>query len=504
MNKREWIDELKKINNAYKIEEKGLINSYLNEDFHLNKIFNTLLKDEVEMESKILKETIVQLKNSIGDVYSFFKGNSNTKIRNYDIRGKIYKIEEAIGKNRCEFRNKFESLLIEEEKLEIELAEFEEIFNLNEKIEDDGNGNSEEQENVLPNKKSNISKNDKIDEYISHIMNSAHIVFDELSSEEVYKVVNRMQFKDSEDIKSKINIIDQIIDKNLGGINLTWQARDQQEFLKLRASHNLKINTFEFLNDLENALPFLPKTELKNHIKIFNKYYLINELKKKLINHYKQLKIDKEETEKTKMLEQINNVKRPSTANINVNKKSLVNENKTKLEEWKKQKLAEKKEKYEEDLRREQENKEKEKLKYIEKANIIKPMIEEYKKNKNLIENTFENSNLNQNKVEINQIDLERIKEKNDKLVEKKMLIIKTKSLNNIKKAENYTKYKLKKMESMDVVPSKLTEKTKGFESKQRKKYDSNNEQKKDAHTMANNVLGRMTRAVPEWRKALV
>ena len=84
------------------------------------------------------------------------------------------------------------------------------------------------------------------------------------------------------------------------------------------------------------------------------------------------------------------------------------------------------------------------------------------------------------------------------------MLLVKSKSFSVIKKAESYTKYKLKKMEKMEKIQPMLLEKTEGFENKQRKKFDKNSENIKDAHTMANNVLGRMTRAVPQWRKSLI
>ena len=84
------------------------------------------------------------------------------------------------------------------------------------------------------------------------------------------------------------------------------------------------------------------------------------------------------------------------------------------------------------------------------------------------------------------------------------MLIVKSKSLNMIKKAESYTKYKIKKMDELDKIQPQLLVKTENFENKQRKKFDKSKDHKKDAFTMANNVLGRMTRAVPQWRKGLI
>jgi len=54
----------------------------------------------------------------------------------------------------------------------------------------------------------------------------------------------------------------------------------------------------------------------------------------------------------------------------------------------------------------------------------------------------------------------------------------------------------------MAKVESKLEYKTTAVIQKQRNKHDF--QSNKDACTMANNVLGRMSRAVPEWRKSLV
>ena len=55
----------------------------------------------------------------------------------------------------------------------------------------------------------------------------------------------------------------------------------------------------------------------------------------------------------------------------------------------------------------------------------------------------------------------------------------------------------------MKYIPSKLKESTTQSKNRKREKFDANKEQKKDAFTMANNVLGRTTRAIPTWRQGL-
>ena len=61
--------------------------------------------------------------------------------------------------------------------------------------------------------------------------------------------------------------------------------------------------------------------------------------------------------------------------------------------------------------------------------------------------------------------------------------------------------YKLKNMEKYAQVETKFDKPSEIEERKKRKKHDYVNN--KDACTMAGNVLGRMTRAIPMWRQGL-
>ncbi len=62
-------------------------------------------------------------------------------------------------------------------------------------------------------------------------------------------------------------------------------------------------------------------------------------------------------------------------------------------------------------------------------------------------------------------------------------------------------KFKIKKEKELEKVESKLNVQTEAIKEKQRKKHDYKSN--KVADTMGGNVLGRMARAVPEWRKGL-
>lgn len=501
LNKKEWMTEYKRICSTFKQEEKQLIGSYLAEDFHLHKIFN-VNKEEVDNENKILQESMKSLKMSINDIYSYYKGHQQFK--NQDIKFKFYKIEESINKHRIDYKNRFEALLIEEEQLEKEITEFQESFD---HAETNQEGNKQDgttyygssQENVPNNNYINNAnaKTDKLDAYIEYIMNAINIAFNQFPEEEVIKIVEKID--DIDLIRNKALIIDYVIDKKLGGVNLSWQAREHQDFLKVYTASNGKIDSYEFMSDLENALPFLPRSELKNHIKSYNKYIQLFELKKMLINRYKSIKSNKDKQEKEHVLENLEKNRMVNEQKKNMTNEIYSKEQKQKLEEWKQKKQQAKFEKYEENLKIEQEKQEKERQKYIERTKRVQPLLEEYKRRKSFVKQS-EKSQFYE-KPEINEIDLERIKEKSNQLIERKKSMITSKSVSKIKTAESYMKYKLKKMEQFDKIEPKLQEKTENCVNKQRKKHDYKSN--KNADSMAGNVLGHMTRAIPEWRKSL-
>lgn len=540
--KREWIEEYKKLSSNFKIDERNMIQSHLSEDYHANKIFNSLIS-EVEEEKKYVDNAIEKIKLSVNDIYAYLKGYQKGK--NLEIRQKIIKIEELINKNRMDFKNKFENLLLHEDELENELMQFESNYEFQNAISDNKH-NKEDKDNMensenfkqinannnnLDNSK-NINNQDKlnIETYIEYIFSNAfnNNIFEEYSESKTIKMVNKIT--DLSYIKDKTYLIEIMIEKNLSGSNLGWQPRDHQEFLKLRASHNNKTHTYEFLAELENTLPFIPKTELKNHIREYNRYIKLCELKKLLISRYKEIKIESDNLEKKKLLENIekqnhvnnfkNNIKVNNylKSNPNLNAKGEISESKIlsaieletqekqkKLEEWKMQKENKKRELEDQKYREEMEKKEREKYYYEEKKKMLQPHLEEYKKYKNYLKQEQEylkQQILYEKKMEINEIDLERIREKNNKILEKRLNTAKAKSVNKLKNAESYAKFKIKKMQELEKVDSKLTEQTEAIKEKQRRKHDYKTN--KIADTMGGNVLGRMARAVPDWRRGLL
>lgn len=491
INKKEWLIEYKRICNAFKTEEKQLISSYLSSDFHLQKIYSSN-KDEVEAEIKNLSNSRKGLKSAIDDIYSYYSGHG--QLKSSDIKHKFYKIEDNINKYRLDYKSRFESLLLAEDQLEKELTEFSENFGKVDQAELE-----DSQSESLVSHNNYLDKNkDKIDAYIEYIINAVNSAFNEYPIEDVAKAVEKMD--NIETIKNKTLIVDYVIDKKLGGAYLTWQPREHGDFLKVCASHNGKISTYEFISDLEGVLPFLPRSELRSHIKLYNQYLQLVELKRLLINKYKSVKAEKESRVKQALLENIEKQKVENDHKKSSTDQQYQKAQKQKVGEWKVKKSNEKQEKQEEELKLQQEIREKERIKNLERNRIVQPLIDDYKRRKSLVRQSFDKGPSCE-KVEISEIDLERIKDKNSRLLERKKSMITCKSLSKIKTAESYTKYKLKKMEEHDRIEPKIFEKTENAQNKQRKKHDYKSN--RTAESMANNVLGHVGRAVPQWRKSL-
>ena len=71
ISKTKWIDEYQKMSSQYKIEERNLIQTFLVNDYHLSKIFKSLLQDEVVNEKKTFFDTEKSIKFFATHVNSF-------------------------------------------------------------------------------------------------------------------------------------------------------------------------------------------------------------------------------------------------------------------------------------------------------------------------------------------------------------------------------------------------------------------------------------------------
>ena len=561
ISKTKWVDDLRKLVSQYKSEEFNLTQSCLQTDFHLNKIYKSLFVDDINSEYKNFNSLQKQLKFYINEAYSYIIGKKISKTENFEFQNKINKIENLILKIRNEYKIKFDSLLAEETSLEKELENYDLIFmnefakeqedklreyynsrlNKDEEMEKLNNINNQNDNmknysilNVI-NKKSafnnyikenenNLNEEEKeekklynnldmIDKYIDKIMSNVNyplygIDEEEITFNDIEKLIKKMNQNHLKIIRIKTDIINVIIEKKLGGNNQGWEPKEHEEFLKLKNSYNNKINTYEFLTSLSTTIPYIPVSELKNHINLYEKYIKINEIKKLLLNKYKEIKKKKEAEEKLKRIKKLNEEKkiREEQKKEAKNKYKIQQERRQKVMEWKQNKEKELMEKqqilFEEKKIQRQKEKEIYYINKIKNQYILEDYHRRKEKEKEEKERLIEEEKLKlaQN---INKFDIDRIKDKEDALLQKKLDAKQVKQSNKMSQEIKYQNYKIKEKQKLKYVPSKLKESTTQSKNRKREKFDPNKEQKKDACTMANNVLGRTTRAIPSWRQGL-
>ena len=574
ISKTKWVDDLRKIVSQYKSEEFNLTQSCLQTDFHLNKIYKSLLIDEINSEYKNFNSLQKQLKFYINEAYSYIVGKKISKADNFEFQNKINKIENLILKIRNEYKIKFDTLLAEETSLEKELDNYDLIFmeefakeqenklreyynsrlNKDEDMEMLNNMNNQndnnmknysilnvlnkKNQNTNQNKSTGINKNkdklnseeennkdiqeekqvynnlDLIDKYIDKIMTNVNYPIygindeEEITFNDIEKLVKKMNQNHLKIIRIKTDIINAIIEKKLGGNNQGWEPKEHEEFIKLKNAYNNRINTYEFLTALSQTIPYIPVSELKNHIYLYEKFVKINDIKKLLLNKYKEIKKKKEEDEKEKKIQKIKEERklREEQKKDAKNKQKIQEERRQKVLEWKQNKekelLAKQQILYEE--KKIQRQKEKE-IYYINKIKNHYALEEYHQRKKQEQEEKAKLIEEEKNKLaqNINKFDIDRIKDKEDALLQKKLDAKQVKVSNKLSQEIKYQNYKIKEKEKLKYVPSKLKESTTQSKNRKREKFDPNKEQKKDAYTMANNVLGRTTRAVPSWRQGL-
>ena len=574
ISKTKWVDDLRKIVSQYKSEEFNLTQSCLQTDFHLNKIYKSLLIDEINSEYKNFNSLQKQLKFYINEAYSYIVGKKISKADNFEFQNKINKIENLILKIRNEYKIKFDTLLAEETSLEKELDNYDLIFmeefakeqenklreyynsrlnkdedmemlnNMNNKNDNNMKNYSilnvlnKKNQNTNQNKSSGINKNkdklnseeennkdiqeekqvynnlDLIDKYIDKIMTNVNYPIygindeEEITFNDIEKLVKKMNQNHLKIIRIKTDIINAIIEKKLGGNNQGWEPKEHEEFIKLKNAYNNRINTYEFLTALSQTIPYIPVSELKNHIYLYEKFVKINDIKKLLLNKYKEIKKKKEEEEKEKKIQKIKEERklREEQKKDAKNKQKIQEERRQKVLEWKQNKekelLAKQQILYEE--KKIQRQKEKE-IYYINKIKNHYALEEYHQRKKQEQEEKAKLIEEEKNKLaqNINKFDIDRIKDKEDALLQKKLDAKQVKVSNKLSQEIKYQNYKIKEKEKLKYVPSKLKESTTQSKNRKREKFDPNKEQKKDAYTMANNVLGRTTRAVPSWRQGL-
>ena len=474
ISKTKWIDDLRKLVSQYKSEEFNLSQSYLQSDFHLNKIYKKLLFDDINIEYKNFNSLQKQLKFYIHEAYSYLVGKRISKTENYEFQNKINKIDNLLHKIRNDYKIKFDSLLGEEATLEQELDNYDMMF-MNQfskeqenKLREYYNNRLNQDEDIeLLNKmsqnqniknysllnvgnknhpKSAITKKgmkgiaeneedgnseqvynlDLIDKYIDKIMTNVNYSLygldeEEITYNDIEKLIKKMNKNHLNIIRIKTDIINSIIEKKLGGNYQGWEPKEHEEFLKLKTSHNNRINTFEFLTSLSTTIPYIPVSELKNHIRLYEKYTKINDIKKLLLQKYKEIKKQQEELEKEKKIKKLKQEKlnRELQKKEMANKMKIQEERRQKVFEWKQNKEKEFYEKRQKLMEEQKMQKQKEKETYYMNKQKNQYLLNDYYRKKEEEEQKkkiMEEEEKKKRGLSINKFDIDRIKEKEDAL----------------------------------------------------------------------------------------
>jgi len=558
ISKTKWIEDLRKNASQYKSEEFNLSQSYLQNDFHLNKIYKKLLVDDINTEYKNFNSLQKQLKFYINEAYSYLVGKRISKTENYEFQNKINKIENLLHKIRNDYKGKFDSLLTEEATLQQELDNYDMIF-MNEfskeqenKLREYYNNRLNQDEDMEMLNKMSQNQNmknysilnigntkthpksasanignggendagkeqvynlDVIDKYIDRIMTNVNysvygIDEEEITYNDVEKLIKKMNKNHLSIIRIKTDIINSIIEKKLGGNNQGWEPKEHEEFLKLKISHNNRINTYEFLTSLSNTIPYIPVSELKNHIHLYEKFIKINDIKKLLLQKYKEIKKQAEEEEKEKKIKKLkqDKIDRELQKKEMANKHKIQEERRQKVFEWKQNKEREFYEKRQKLMEEQKMQRQKERETYYMNKQKNQYILEDYYRKKDEEEQKrkmIEEEEKKKRGLSINKFDIERIRGKEDALLEKKIVAKRIKSTKGLNNEIKYQNYKMKEKEKMKYIPSKYKELTTQSKNRKREKFDPKKEKGRDACTMANNVLGRTSRAIPMWRQGL-
>jgi hypothetical protein len=244
--------------------------------------------------------------------------------------------------------------------------------------ENEEDGNSEQVYNL-----------DLIDKYIDKIMTNVNYSLygldeEEITYNDIEKLIKKMNKNHLNIIRIKTDIINSIIEKKLGGNYQGWEPKEHEEFLKLKTSHNNRINTFEFLTSLSTTIPYIPVSELKNHIRLYEKYTKINDIKKLLLQKYKEIKKQQEELEKEKKIKKLKQEKlnRELQKKEMANKMKIQEERRQKVFEWKQNKEKEFYEKRQKLMEEQKMQKQKEKETYYMNKQRNQYLLNDYYRKK--------------------------------------------------------------------------------------------------------------------------
>lgn len=304
-------------------------------------------------------------------------------------------------------------------------------------------------------------------------------------------------------LKNRINKINKKL-VEFGGRTCKWKDVDHNTFLKLKTKHKNNIESENFFNDCVSNIPIYTEEEIVNHIEAYKEYENLELSKKEIILAYNDRKYEIQQ----------NNIQQNEEETINVekNKRTSIKDIQKQREELEKKKASvlswKAKKKSAEEVKKENEEKAKSerRLRQLEKekSDLLKKKraIQEFKEKK-LLQQAEEVQKKGREKVSSRPTaeDLERIKQKEDRMVAKRL---KTKLIKEAKKVEEEEKEnRISEMKTIKFayVEPKLTEATKTYESRKREKFDYKDGDKKYGDNFGGGFTRSSGRAIPSWRQ---
>lgn len=292
--------------------------------------------------------------------------------------------------------------------------------------------------------------------------------------------------KDLPPLKQELVSIEKEIE-DCGGQNMGWDEADHSEFLRVWHKHKSKA-TPGFFQAVSNALPLHDLDSIKEHLSKYLHFLGLNDKKKEVLQKWRdeKLKIKPKDAE----IEEKKEKTRPMSASVA----------KQKLEEWRTNREKLKEEEKEQKKAQEEKKKEMERLQKAmreEKRQMVLEFKEkkEFEKAKNQLITEYVKK---KDKVELSEEDKQRLKEREDKLVEQKRArtLAQMKSKEDCEKTE--TMNKLRNQAQWAHVDSKLNEETFAVKARKEAKKEDVRPQ-----TFGGMLVHRPTRAVPGWRAGL-
>lgn len=293
-----------------------------------------------------------------------------------------------------------------------------------------------------------------------------------------------IQGKEASPLQRAIMSIDTEI-AEMGGLTLGWDPLDHQEFLKLRTHHKGKL-TPGLVHSLKNVLPHKVEQETHQHFDDHEKFLILQEKKKIILKQWKQEKNNKKNPVSSEENSIETQLKRPSSTL----------ENKRKLEEWKKLKektKIEEEKKAAETLSKDRGNEARKRT----EIDLKKQLVSEYRERKEILK-THEKLALQANEYKVPSQDIERIKEREDKMVEKRRKRLEESLLREETAARKALLDNLRKQARWSHLDNRLTQETKSTVLRKEAQEKQNT-----AQTFGGDLLHMSRRATPSWRAGL-